>query len=65
MTENKLSRAALAFFREQGRIGGLKGGKVRAELMTPAQRKERARKAARARWDRKDAEHLTTPPATA
>ena len=55
----------MAFFREQGRIGGLKGGKVRAESMTPAQRKERARKAAMARWDRKDAEQITTPPTTA
>jgi len=33
-----------------GRLGGLKGGKVRASRMTPEQRKEIARKAARARW---------------
>jgi hypothetical protein len=33
-----------------GRKGGLKGGKARAENMTPEQRKEAARKAARARW---------------
>jgi hypothetical protein len=33
-----------------GRKGGLKGGKVRAERMTPEQRSEAARKAAAARW---------------
>jgi len=35
-----------------GRKGGLKGGKARAEKLTPEQRSEIARKAARARWDR-------------
>lgn len=33
-----------------GRKGGLKGGKARAASMTPEQRAEAARKAARARW---------------
>jgi hypothetical protein len=33
-----------------GRLGGLKGGKARAEKLTPEQRKEIAKKAARARW---------------
>lgn len=33
-----------------GRKGGLKGGKARAAKMTPEQRSEAARKAARARW---------------
>jgi hypothetical protein len=33
-----------------GRLGGLKGGKVRANSMTPEQRKEIAQKAAMARW---------------
>ncbi len=33
-----------------GRNGGLKGGKARAEKLTPAERSEIARKAARARW---------------
>ena len=33
-----------------GRLGGLKGGKARAEKLTPEQRKEIARKAAKARW---------------
>jgi hypothetical protein len=35
-----------------GRKGGLKGGKARAASMTPEQRVEAARKAARARWSR-------------
>jgi len=37
-----------------GRLGGLKGGKARAENLTKEQRKESASKAARARWDQKD-----------
>ena len=36
-----------------GRKGGLKGGKARAEKLTPEQRKEIARKAAQARWSSK------------
>jgi hypothetical protein len=35
---------------ELGRLGGLKGGKARAEKLTPAKRKEIAKKAAAARW---------------
>ncbi len=37
---------------ELGRKGGLKGGKARAESMTPEERKEAARKAAQARWQK-------------
>ena len=33
-----------------GRMGGLKGGKARAESMTPKQRSASAKKAAKARW---------------
>jgi len=33
-----------------GRKGGLKGGKARAEKMTPEERSEAARHAASARW---------------
>jgi hypothetical protein len=33
-----------------GRRGGLRGGKARAEKMTPEQRRESARRAANARW---------------
>jgi hypothetical protein len=35
-----------------GRKGGLKGGKARAEKLTPEERKESARKAAEVRWKR-------------
>ena len=37
-----------------GRLGGLKGGRARAEKLSPERRQEIARKAAQARWDRKD-----------
>ena len=33
-----------------GRLGGLKGGRARALRLSPARRREIARKAARARW---------------
>jgi len=33
-----------------GRLGGLKGGKARAKVLTAAERKASARKAAMARW---------------
>jgi hypothetical protein len=33
-----------------GRKGGIKGGKVRAERLTPEERSASARKAAQARW---------------
>ncbi len=33
-----------------GRKGGLKGGRARAERMTPEERSEAARRAARKRW---------------
>lgn len=33
-----------------GRLGGLKGGKARAAKLTPEQRSEIAKKAARSRW---------------
>jgi hypothetical protein len=39
--------------RRLGRRGGLKGGPARAAKMTPEERSESARKAARARWDKK------------
>ena len=38
---------------ELGRLGGLKGGKERARRMTPKERSESARKAAKARWAKK------------
>ena len=35
-----------------GRLGGLKGGKARASKLTPEQRRESARNAAKARWQK-------------
>ena len=35
---------------ELGRLGGLRGGRARADKLTPEQRSEIARKAAIARW---------------
>lgn len=45
--EAKAAAAAL------GRLGGLKGGKARAESLTAKRRKEIAQKAAAARWGHK------------
>ncbi len=36
-----------------GKLGGSKGGKARAANMTPEERSESARKAAKARWAKK------------
>jgi hypothetical protein len=38
---------------ESGRLGGLKGGKARAEKLTPEERSEIAKKAATGRWESK------------
>src|SRR5215813_4135201 len=35
-----------------GRLGGNKGGKARAKVLTPERRKEIAEKAARSRWEK-------------
>jgi hypothetical protein len=49
-TEDGKDPAAVAL----GRKGGLKGGKARAESLTPAQRRRIASKAAKARWTAKE-----------
>ncbi len=49
MTEEEKSEAA----RILGKLGGSKGGKTRAKNMTPEERSESARKAAKARWAKK------------
>ena len=46
--ESEKNHAAVAL----GKLGGKKGGIARAAKMTPEQRTEAARKAARARWRR-------------
>jgi hypothetical protein len=38
---------------ELGRLGGRKGGKARAEKLSPERRRETAKKAAEARWAKK------------
>ena len=48
MSEEK-NPAAVAL----GKLGGKKGGKARAEKLTPERRKEIAQKAAEARWAKK------------
>jgi hypothetical protein len=45
-TEKEKNPAAVAL----GRLGGLKGGKARAEKLSKSRRKLIAKKAARARW---------------
>jgi hypothetical protein len=37
-----------------GRLGGLKGGKARAEKLSPKKRSQIARRAAQARWSREE-----------
>ncbi|MBU1182579.1 MAG: histone H1 [Proteobacteria bacterium] len=44
--EDKRNPAAVAL----GRLGGLKGGRARANKLTPERRKEIAQKAAKTRW---------------
>lgn len=44
--EKQKNEAAVAL----GRLGGLKGGRARANKLTPGQRREIASKAARKRW---------------
>jgi hypothetical protein len=48
--EDKRDPAAV----ERGRAGGQKGGKARAAALTPQQRRSSARKAASARWGKRD-----------
>jgi hypothetical protein len=50
LTPNGKNAAAVAL----GRLGGKKGGKARAAKLTKEQRAEIARKAARARWAKKE-----------
>lgn len=47
LAPHKKNRAAVTL----GRRGGLKGGPARAKALTPEQRKDIARNAAKARWN--------------
>ena len=60
--KGKLPKDVRAWFAEQGRLGGLKGGKARLATMTTEERKEVARKAARARWDAPGARERASGP---
>jgi len=63
--ENQIAARILAAFNEPneegknpaavalGRLGGLKGGKARADKLSPGKRRRIAKKAARARWSRR------------
>jgi hypothetical protein len=48
-TKSKKNPAAVAL----GRLGGLRGGPARAKMLTAAERKASAQKAALARWSKK------------
>jgi hypothetical protein len=48
-TQDGKNAAAVAL----GRLGGLKGGKARAEALTAKKRREIAQKAAETRWNKK------------
>lgn len=48
-TEDGKDPAAVAL----GRKGGLKGGRARAEALTPSKRKAIAKRAAKKRWERR------------
>ena len=48
-TESGKNPAAVAL----GRLGGLKGGKARADALSPTKRAQIAKKAAKARWGKK------------
>lgn len=50
LTEDGKNAAAVAL----GRLGGLKGGKARAKKLSPKKRSEIAKKAAAARWKKKN-----------
>jgi len=52
--ESKKNPAAVTL----GRLGGLKGGKARAAKLTPEQRKDIAKKAAQARWNKEKCESI-------
>jgi hypothetical protein len=51
---NKERSPISEYLAEIGRKGGLKGGKIRAQRLTPKRRKEIARQAAQKRWEKKD-----------
>lgn len=55
-TESKDQESKKPDYAALGREGGKKGGKARAQKLTPEERKEIARKAAKARWGKQEQE---------
>jgi general stress protein YciG len=51
--KSNISEELRNYLSELGRKGGKKSAKSRMEKLTPEQRREIARKAAKARWDKK------------
>jgi hypothetical protein len=49
-----LNEEALEFFRAQGKRGGLKSASARMKKLTPEERSAIAKKAAAARWGKKE-----------
>ena len=52
LTTGDATEPELSIKQKAGQIGGLKGGKARAEALTPERRKEIAEKAAQVRWSK-------------
>jgi hypothetical protein len=50
--DNTPLNAFSAYATEFARMGGLKGGKARAKKLSPKRRREIAKKAAKARWNK-------------
>jgi hypothetical protein len=65
MTKKKtLPEEVLRYFRTEGRKGGLTGGKIRADNLSPERRKAIAKKAALARWGKKKGTSTSSKPNT-
>lgn len=52
LSDDTESVQALTPEQQLGRIGGLKGGRARAQVLTPERRSEIAREASHARWSK-------------
>jgi len=57
MRRDLISRVMSEMGRKVGKAAGGKGGKARMAALTPEQRKELARKAAKARWAKAKKKH--------
>ncbi len=57
MDPNLISKVMQEMGRKGGKKGGKKGAKMRAEALTPEERSQIARKAAKARWAKAKKKH--------